>query len=98
MKPFCSIGGLTFVSFYPPVETGGSCRIPSPPLYPTESFNLCRLALMRFAVMTSVMQDLLNLFKRLRRSFEVLFSLWLFLGFLASQAQPMLGRFKREVN
>ena len=70
MKPFCSIGGLGIVSFYPPVETGGSCRIPSPPPYPTESCHLCRLALMRFAVMTGVMQDLLNLFKRLRRSFE----------------------------
>lgn len=70
MKPFCSIGGLGIVSFYPPVETGGSCRIPSPPPYPTESCHLCRLALMRFAVMTSIMQDLLNLFKRLRRSFE----------------------------
>lgn len=99
MKFFCSMDGLGVVWFYPLVETGGSCRIPSPPPYPTQSCHLYSSALMHFAATTSAMQEPLVAFNLLRRSFEgFVFSVACLRLFCESVEVNLLEGFTREHN
>ena len=58
VKPFWSEDGVGVECFCPLVETGGSCRIPSPPPDPTGSCHLNCSALQHFAAITIVMRNL----------------------------------------